>query len=208
MAYDNQKYTDHKEIASRLARIHKNKIFYEDDILEWCQECETDYVGDVDNMFKYLQVGLTVINSLAKAPCNIFRVMEIYSDPDNNNSKVQNNYDGKYFNLGSDYAYDYVYINYYGTPIDELTGVPLIVRGHEAACEAYCVYQMYYEDILTDKISIDAKDRITNDMINKTRACRGDFRHITRQDLEKVIIIRHSMITQIGTTPLYHREFA
>ena len=96
------------------------------------------------------------------------------------------NYDGKYLNLGSDYKYDYVYINYYGTPIDNMTGTPLIVRGHEAACEAYCVHQMYYEDILTDKISIDAKNRIENDLTNKTRACRGDFRHITRQDMEKV----------------------
>jgi len=207
MNYDNSKYTDHLNILARLTRYIKQKEFHPDDVMEWCQEVETDYLGDVDNMFLFLQVPLVVTNYAAKLPCNVHRVIDIYTDPNDNGSIVFANNDGAKLFLGNWYNKDYVYINYYGTPIND-QGVPMIIRGHEQACEAYCILKVYYEDILNDKVSTRSAVEMKEEFRNKLNmARRMVFRHMTREDVNKGVIIRHSMITHIGNLALKQKEF-
>ena len=208
MAINNQRYVSPMDIYAKLSRKHKTKDFSYDDIVEWCAEEETDYIGDVDGMYKYLQVKLVVSNYMAKLPCNIYRVLDVYTTLGDSNSREPYNHSGAYINFNSDYLLDYVYIDYYGTPIDEETGEPLILKGHEQACEAFCVYNVYYEDFLTGKLNGNAWGFIVDEWRAKTDASTGGFRHYDRQKLNDMNIILGNMVPKIGNLKLYGMEFA
>ena len=49
---------------------------------------------------------------------------------------------GQYVHFSTSHTPTQVYIDYYSIPVDE-DGFPLIKRGYEAACYAYCVYKLF-----------------------------------------------------------------
>ena len=50
MNQDNETLNQYYSILSMLTRVHHTKRFQIGDIIEWCAECETEYLQDVDNM--------------------------------------------------------------------------------------------------------------------------------------------------------------
>ena len=156
---NNYKYLKVGEIVSRVTSRLKgfNKNVAEVDIIEWCMQVENEFCVNVDNMYIYTHVPLTVINNTAKVPCNVFRIADVYTSHSNHGQGNR----VPYQDLGSVLAFNphhkvtIPYIDYWGSPIDLETGEPLIQRGHENACEWYCVYNLLFVDAATGKITAD-----------------------------------------------------
>jgi len=104
---------------------------------------------------------------------------------------------GSFISLDPDKSYTSVYIDYKGIPVDLDTGVPLIVRGHEDACVAYCIWAMYLEDMYDDKLSVDAKNRIEKRKDDAILAAKSKkYRYLDREDVNKLERIKFNMIPQ------------
>ena len=208
MAVNNQRYVSPMDIYAKLSRIHKSKNFSYDDIVEWCAEVETDYIGDVDGMSKFLEVKLDVSGYKAKLPCNVYRILDVYSSPQSTASREPYNNSGAYINFNSTYKNEYIYVDYYGITIDETTGEPLVLKGHEQGCEAYCIRNIYYEDFLLGKITTDRWGYIDNDWKVKAEASKGGFRHWDRQKINDMNVIMGNIIPKIGNLKLAKVEFS
>jgi hypothetical protein len=94
-----------------------------------------------------------------------------------------------------------------GVMVDQDTGYPLIKKGHELACEAYCVYKMYYEDWLTNKIDTSRWSFIVDTMRNLVDASSNGLRHKDRKDLEKINRIHGQIFMRPGYMTLYDFQF-
>ena len=154
---NNYKYARYSEILNRVTSRLKgfDKVVGEAEILEWCMQVETEFCPNVDNMFIYTGVPLKVVNGRTKPPCNLYRVSDIYTHHSDHGHRIPFNDIGSYFIFDPHNHPKEVFIDYWGTPIDMETGEPLIQRGHEDACEWYCVYNAFFSDAGTGKITSD-----------------------------------------------------
>ena len=203
----NHLYTDHKNIMARLSRTFTMKTINEADIIEWCQEAETDIIQDVDNMYKFIEVELDIENDRAYLPCNIYKILDVYLTPEDSTSRIDYYKVGPYISVDSSQNYTSIYIDYLGNPVDLKTGIPLIVRGHEIACEAYCTWKLFYQDIIMDKISVDAKNRIEMKMSYELAAAIGTSkRHKDRSDMNREMIIRGNWVPRLANLKLIKND--
>jgi hypothetical protein len=92
---------------------------------------------------------LKVINGKAKIPCNRYRIADVTEG----HRRIRFNDIGSYIVFPPYEHYKEVLIDYWGTPIDFETGKPLIQRGHEEACEWFCLYNLFFGDFGTGKIT-------------------------------------------------------
>jgi len=214
MSVDNSKYTDHRAIMASLGSVIKNRSIQEADVIEWCQECERNYIKDPMTFWKYMGIALDVENlnnttspPRARVPCNVIRILDVYaSENDETGLRILNV--GNYIHLPKGYTNTTVYLNFLGTPIDLETGTPLILKGHEEACKAFILKQIYYEDFLNGKIDANRFSFINEDFINKHRSARNSsILHKTRSEMEDVTIITMNMIRMIGDQKLAHNEW-
>ncbi|MBC8315564.1 MAG: hypothetical protein H8E51_08670 [Bacteroidetes bacterium] len=193
----NSRYTDHYTVMAAISRMIKNKPFQEQDIVEWCQFVELDCISKTSTMYTYIEVELEVNNQRAFLPCNLHRLLDVYTIAEDYTSRVPYTNVGSFISLDPDKSYDSVYIDYKGTPVDLDTGVPLIVRGHEDACVAYCVWCMYLEDIYDDKVSVDTKNRIEKRKDDAILAAKSKkWRYLDREDANKLMRIKFNMLPQ------------
>ncbi len=199
-------------IQADLSRVFKSKIFDLHDIIEWCGIAETRYIKDIDLMVPVYEVPLTVVNSQALLPCNIYRILDVY---DGNSTLIDFKFNShgtylvnlKYRDRDSAYTEDTIYINYMGTPIDEDTGYPLIIKGHENACEMFCKIRAFEEDAVLGKISYpmwDSWNMKFSGMISN--AAQNPYRHKTKVYLKELEIIKGDMFPQIGKLVLSHKK--
>jgi len=191
---NNTGYTTADEIMAMVARDHKNKVLDRDDIIEWCAECERDFVYDIDQMVYYKGIGLAVKNDRTILPCNIFRLLE--AKRTRNGTRITYRRNGRFLIFGTHSELGAVYIDYVGLPVDE-NGVPYILEGHEQACAAYVVYKLYLGDFLAQKITLNAWAEIKQDMINKVRACGQDFRHYSSEYFDSLRKIQFDMVPKL-----------
>jgi len=158
MSEENYKYAQFSEILNRVVSRLKgfDKQVGEAEILEWCMTVENEFCPNVDNMYIYTGVPLKVLNSTAKLPCNVFRIADIYdSNGGMHGHRIPFNDLGKVVTFLPHDNVRTAHIDYWGTPFDLETGEPLIQRGHELACEWYCVYNALLSDAGTGKITGD-----------------------------------------------------
>lgn len=202
---DNYKYTHPGMVFMDIKRTLPDKSFDYDDIVEWCAKVETDFIKDVDKMAIYEAVPLTV-NSMrmAKIPCNVFKLEDVFYDPNNSDSVFEglgNN--GSYLFGFPDFVKvgSIVYINYVGIPIDE-NGDPLIIRGHQEACKQYCMSQILFQDYINGKIPMQVWIEIDRKFSNMTTAALQDATEFTRDHYNTLIKIHASVITRIGRLTL------
>ena len=146
------KYVTAVDIYMRIISTFKSKAaeISKVEVVRWCSEVITDYLKDPVGLVqhkKYCVVDGTtklMVDGRATLPTNIFKLEGIF---DQDNNLVTNYiYQGDYIIFSDNYMPTKVYIDYYSLPVDETTGYPLIKRGYEPACYAYCVYKMYEED--------------------------------------------------------------
>lgn len=201
---DNQKFTTHHNILSRISMKYKSKEFNPDDVMEWCQMVETEYICDIDTMIKFLNVKLPVVGGKAMLPCNVYRVVNVFTDPNVRHSTIQNYNNGAYLFFNSNFKGDFVYINYIGTNIDE-TGIPLIVKGHEQACETFVKMSAFEEDAVTGKFPAQIWSMWNQQFSGQCEAAKSDFRHYQDIKLEKMDMIKMNFIPRVGNKPLLHK---
>jgi hypothetical protein len=188
----------YQTIVDRITRIHRNKPINEGDIIEWVSECETDYIQDVENMIGYSGLRLEVKNKRALLPCNVYRILKVYTDRKDRTSDVNYIHVKRWINLPGNYDKDYIYLDYYGLRIDE-NGLPEVAEGHLPALVAFCIHYMYYEDWIAGKIDGSRWQFIYEDMVNKVRDVANGFRNINLEDLNSLHYIQFNMVPKIGT---------
>lgn len=195
-------------MASRIARRFPSKQFNEDDILEWCQVVECDMIGAVDGMYPYIGFELPVVGGRAKLPCNVYRITDVYTTPGNENSRIPFNRLQGHISFGTS-SYSKVYIDYYGTPIDLDTGIPLIQTGHELACEAYCVLMMHEDDMSQGRIDRGLYQMYDQKATGEILAAMGsqNIQHKTRGDLNTLEAIKYNMIPKPAALKLLSGNF-
>ena len=204
MTVVNSKFVSTNIILAKLSRNHKRVNWDNQDVLEWCMQMETEMLADVDSMCEYIDIKLKVTNKQAPVPCNMHRILDVYTDPNDPKSKVSYFNNGAYLNFDSDYSLDYIYISYYGTTLDLQTGEPLILRTHIKACEAYCVQQAYYEKYLNNEINGQQWSVIDQRVTEGCNiAISQGVRFKDRKDLMNMNVIRGNMISKIGLVTLY-----
>lgn len=146
-------------------------------------------------LFQEVELDVTTTNKRVYLPCNIYRLLDVYSALGNSDSRVPYNMIGSFISLSLDTTLTSVYIDYYGVPIDIESGDPLIIRGHEDACFWYSMYMLYLVDILTDKISIDAKNELRMNKDNAILAAQNfSARHMDRNKMNRAMAIKYNII--------------
>ena len=184
-------------ILDKITRVHKHKQVNEGDIVEWVAECETDYLQDIDHMIGYIGIGLFVRNGRAKLPCNVYRIFSVYTRRGDRGSQVRFRKVGQWLYFDQPCKFHTVYIDFAGIRVDE-AGYPVVNPAHLQALEAFCVYKLYYEDFILQKISGMAWGEIKEDMINKCRETAYDFRDMTLEDFNHLHFIQYNMVPKIG----------
>lgn len=185
-------------IVDRISRTHRSKEINEGDILEWSSECEREHLQDVDNMIGYAGIELTVKNRKALIPCNVYRILSVYSKRGDISSKVPFRKVGLWLHFNSTYTSSKVYIDFYGIRLDS-DGLPVIPEEHLYAVENFCIEKMYYEDFLLQKLSSDRYQVIYEKMVNSLRDARTSMRNMTLDDLNSLHFIQYNMIPKIGS---------
>jgi len=211
--YNSAYFISPEVIWADLTRYIKTKEIDRYEVIELCAQVETRYIQDVDLMTSIYEVPITVINSQALLPCNIFRILDVYdgygtaigyslSDKGSYLNAL------KYINSGSDYIEDTIYINYKGTNIDTETGFPLIIKGHENACETFCKIRLFEEDALFGKLNYTMyrnwEQQFSGQILN---ALQNPYRRLVANYLKQLETIRGNMIPQIGRLELSHKKF-
>lgn len=149
----NNKFFTAAEIFVRLLSSfpRKGSEISKVNVMRWCSEVVTEYLIDPVGMIRHEKVQLGVLqngvykilNNKVELPTDVFKLETVY---DENNNLVEDwTNQGQYVQFSTAKTPNKVFITYYSIPADE-DGFPLIKRGYEAACYAYCVYKMFEED--------------------------------------------------------------
>jgi len=211
MATNNKKYTSYLDIWARISRVHTLKNPSKNEIIEWCAEVEHDVLEDIEGFHPYKKVPVPVVNLQALLPCNVYRLLDVFVGNDRRIPYEDNGdfiaFDSLQTYSKNDKGQDIVFINYWGIPVDPETGYPLIKKGHELACEAYCVWKLYTEDFMTGKIDANRWMYLVGEKDRELNAAQNGFRQWDRKDLERISMIKMNMLPRIGQIPLYNLEW-
>jgi len=199
---DNYKYTTAEEIMSRVNAVHPHKPTNITDFINWCAQCEVEEIKEYQYNVKFKNVKLEVINGKAKLPCNVWRILALQEkiDGDYYTNYTEN---GSYVFVKDNYGTadsdgkKWIYLSYEGLPVDGKTGMPLVLKGHEAACEAYCVMKMYYEDYLTEVISDNRWNKIEDVFTMALAKTNTRIRHTSYADKQKYYRIMYNMVQDV-----------
>lgn len=197
-----------KTIIMMLSRVHKHKVdeYNTSDFIEWCAECEVDYLGDVEGfeLKKAEQLEVDSTEKRALLPCHMYRLLDVCTNEDMTQEYREAHYNnGSYLILDDDFSGEYIYINYYRVALDDDTGYPLIKRGHEQACEAFCLTKMYYPDFISGRMAAYVYNEMKDNLDNQLKSAKGSYRHFSRNDLEDVSRIVGNIVNYIGKVPTF-----
>ena len=195
--HESQRYTNHLLILNRLTRPirESGKAILEQDVIEWCQEIETEICPNADHMFRYIGFELEVEGNKCIIPCNAWRILDVYTDSQNNVSRIAGNNVGKWYVFSPHLKLTKVYMDFVGTAFDEEDGYPLILKGHEQACYWYCMYNIFLNEFLGGRMNGVAWNEIKQNKENEIIACQSSsVRHKTRQDLNNLQKIQFNAI--------------
>ncbi len=201
---DNSKYTTAKEIMAMVNAVHKNKPTNLTDFINWCSECEVNVIKEWHYKMKFTNIRVEVNPAgRVKIPCNLYRVVKLKNSSTDNYkllSSEENN--GSYIFVPDDAGTEiegkkYLWMDYDGLPMDADTGLPLILKGHELACQAYCVKQLYYEDYLLEDIGEARWRAIENDLTKAVMGSATGMRHVDHAKKEKYFHILFNMVQDV-----------
>ena len=205
-------YVKASTVAGRLNRQYSHKQFDTHLLEEYCAQVEVEYVCDVDNMWEFRSVPLTVgFEKMVLLPCNVYKIIELYNGNDERliynktNTHLTNIYnesDGEEVE-----EEDVLYLSYYGIPVDKDTGEILIPSGHEPMLETFCKVKVFEEDALLGKIDRNVWNMWNAQFSGQLANVRGSFRNVDRHKMERLNIIQGNMLQRIGRLPLRHEQF-
>ena len=209
-----QKFVTAKTIMDRVARVHKHKVneFHENSFVEWCAECEIEYVCDTESKVLYKAYEIKVENLQALLPCNLHRILDVCASNDmldriefyNNGAYIEFDDDASF--SSDSFGNDVVYISFYGIKLDQDTGFPVIKRTNLQVCEAFCVKKIYTEDYMLNKIDANRWYELIVEFENQLGACKGGFKDVSRNDMEWHSRIIGNIVNKIGFVPRYQLD--
>jgi len=141
-----------REIYVRLTSIYRKKIIeYEPyTIMRWCCQVVSEFIKDGSGMVERTVDLGKPINKMLQLPMDIFKLEKVYST--STGTIVDYSHQGDYLLFSDDLSITDISCYYTAFMIDD-DGFPLIKRGYETACEAFCAYNMYKEDFMEGKIN-------------------------------------------------------
>jgi hypothetical protein len=207
MFIQNNKYVSYRVIHAELNRVWKERPFDINDVQEWCSIVESRFTDNADTLCKFLQIPLAVESGKALTPCGITRILDVYSDPDDETSVVNATDNGVYLIMPAGYDQDYVFINYVGVPVNE-DGEIMILKTHEEACKTYCKMCHFEEAAFTGRFNYNMWQGWDMKFSGQIRNSRYDvFRNWPREKYNELNAIHGNMIPKIGNLVLYHLNF-
>lgn len=207
MSILNSKYTTHLEILNRLGRVITQKEINPTSVLEWCQQVETEIIMDVDSFYRVYQHSVDVHEvggiKMSTIPVNVYKLIDVYKEANSRHSRVEFNNTGTHIHFIGEVG-SQVFIDYLGMPFsEEEPHYPMILKGHELACEAYCKAQMFEEDYLMGRIDGQRYSFLQQEKHNQILAAIADSeRHKTKIDNDRIQIIRSNLIPFRTSRPL------
>lgn len=199
---DNTKYFTAELIYNRVSTKYKDKVkqFNLRNFIEWCATVELEYMGSFEQFKNCNGYEIEVKNNRAKLPCNIYRLVDVM-DGDERIYNYRNNgvylfFDNKNYGDGKK-----ITINYSGIPIDEKTKMPLLLRGHEIACEYFCIHSMYEADYMEGKVADRFMERIAKRFDDAVDAARSSHRHVPADEAHKMIAAMANIIPNPNRIP-------
>lgn len=190
-------YVEVETIINRIGRKFRSKALDKNDAIEWSAECEIDYIEDFDYFAQYINWELPVTNGRAYPPCLTYKLLDVHGGT----ARVPYKKHGPYIVVEK--SLDKVFVNFLGIPVSEETGMPLILRGHEQAVEAFIVYNLHYEDFIKGKIHPNIYLVLLDDMNNKIEAARSTYRYLDNARLENLQAIRGNMVPVLANIELF-----
>lgn len=207
-------FTSPEIITDRLNRLFKSKTFYPDIVGEWCAQVEVEYIRDLDIMWEFRGVELTVGNDkMVMLPCNVYKIDEVYTE-DEKFLSYNRTSDGFLTNLKVEELNDEeveigdtIYISYHGVPVNTKTGDILIPSGHEPICETFCKKQAFEEDAALGKFSMSMWQSYDIKFSGQLQAVRSSHRNIDRGKRHHFQIIMGNMLPKIGRMRIKTKKF-
>ena len=191
----NNKFFTAAEIFVRLLSSFPKKAseISKINVMRWCSEVVTEYLTDPVGMIAHYKVRLGVLSGTSyrivdgkvELPTDVFKLEAVY---DQNNQLIKDCVNqGQYVHFSTLHMPTAVYIDYYSIPADE-DGFPLIKRGYEAACYAYCVYKMFEEDasVIPPRIQQWRWLQIVDDKEHELGAARSSWSDLTDNDIRDI----------------------
>ena len=206
---DNALYISPEVIHADLKRIYKSKTIDLNDVIEWCAEVETLHVPEVDRMFNFEVMEHRLDHGLVLLPCNMFRLLDVYTDPSTSDSildKVKSN--GQYL-----YGFPHhmlngtkIYLNYVGIPVTS-EGMPLVMRTHRSAIGFYIRLRIFEEEMNMGTFPISVWQMYDRKFSDACSAAKQDLSNYQRHDYNDLVKIRGAVINRLGHTTLQQNLF-
>lgn len=196
-------YVGANVIASRLNKLFQSKNFDPFLVAEWCAQVEVEYIRDIDIMWEFRAVPLTVgIEKMVLLPCNVYKIQELYDE--NKEFLVYNRTETHLTEVRNMFTNeeveedDTIYISYSGVPVNKDTGDVLIPSGHEPICETYCMKMAFMEEALYGKVDRSIYLDWDRKFSGQIQAVRSSYRYIDSAKILKREIISGNMLPKIG----------
>lgn len=190
-----------KIIYADLARVYKNMSFNYSDIVEWCMIVETEYICDVDIMWRY-EYRVIVKKGRITLPNNVYRIMSV---------KTDRGIDITYPAISSIYIHGLNKYNnkmlkvyFLGVPVDE-TCSPLIAASHREICKHYCIMNIIRPEALYDVNKFRMLQAMESQFSGMITSVKQGFREWTEGDIQRLSL--HSYNNVFKEVYLRHNEY-
>lgn len=149
-----------REIYASLASTYRRRITEYDEItiVRWCADVTAILLTDERATVEMVADMGMPVNLQLPLPAGLVHLERVYAT--NTNALVSYSNQGSFLAFEPKYEFTEISIHYRQLIMED--GYPLIPRGFEKACEAYCIYQMYHEDYLDGRIDGQRWQDISN----------------------------------------------
>lgn len=196
---NNNMYFTADLVYNRVASIFKKKIkeVTLGNFIEWCADCEINWIGSFEQFMQCNNHKVIVSKNRALLPCNIYTLKDV-KDGNTRVFDYRNNGTYLFFDKQNYADGKELQINYWGIPIDNKTKMPLLLKGHETACEKFCIVKMHEEDFSEGKINMNIWQSMTSTADDAIDSARSSMRHVTNDDKVKMLAAMQDMIKNPG----------
>lgn len=204
-------YVEADIIASRLNKLFQTKDFDRYLVSEWCAQVEVEYLCDIDIMWEFRAIPLTVgHDKMVLLPCNVYKIMELYDSnkdflvynrTETHLTEIRNMFNDEEVKEG-----DIIYISFKGVPVNKDTGDILIPSGHEPICETYCMKMAFMEEALLGKVDRTIYLDWDRKFSGQIQAVRSSYRNIDKANILRREIINGNMLPKIGRMDIRTEE--
>lgn len=191
----NNKFFTAAEIYVRLlsAFPRKGSEISKVNVMRWCSEVVSEYLTDPVGLVPHCKVPLgigigddkVVDGNKVELPTDVFKLVAVYGS--DGKLLKQHSYQGQYIYFSTVDTPKKVTIDYLSLPMDS-DGFPLIKRGYESACYAYCVYKMFEEDasVIPPRIPQWRWYQICEDKEHELSAAAASWSDLTDNDIRDI----------------------